>query len=81
MDRTLQLSERGHAFAELNHLLTSSEQGTGHLALVSGPISSGKTELLHTFAENAVSNGALFLSATGSQMEQNIPLGVVTQLF
>lgn len=68
-------------FAELNRLLTSSERSSGHVALASGPIGSGKTELLHTFADRAVSNGAIFLSATGSHMEQDIPLGVVTQLF
>ncbi|MDX3233701.1 AAA family ATPase [Streptomyces sp. ME19-01-6] len=77
----MQLSERGHAFAELNHMLMSSEKGTGHLALVSGPTSSGKTEIIHTFAKDAIDNGALFLSATGSQTEKRIPLGVVTQLF
>ncbi|NEB41121.1 LuxR family transcriptional regulator [Streptomyces sp. SID14515] len=77
----MQLIERGHAFAELHRLLTPIERGTGHVALVSGAIGSGKTELLHTFAEHALDNGAVYLSATGSHMEQDIPLGVVKQLF
>ncbi|MFJ9841588.1 AAA family ATPase [Kitasatospora sp. NPDC101155] len=77
----MQLIERGSVFAELNRLLTSSRKGTGHAAVLSGPISSGKTELLNMLAEHAVGNDVLFLSAIGSRMEQDIPLGVVTQLF
>lgn len=51
------------------------------MAVLSGPICSGKTDLLNMLAEHAVGNDALFLSAIGSRMEQDIPLGVVTQLF
>ncbi|MFE7563334.1 AAA family ATPase [Kitasatospora sp. NPDC057500] len=77
----MQLIERGSVLAELNRLLSSSRRGTGHAVVLSGPISSGKTGLLNALAEQLAGSDVLFLSAVGSRMEQEIPLGVVTQLF
>lgn len=77
----LELTERDAPFVELHHLLKRSMAGQFSVALVSGPLSSGKTTLLHTFAEYAERRGAAVLSANASRAEQSMFLGVLEQIF
>lgn len=51
------------------------------MALVSGGLASGKTELLNYFADQAAERGAIVLRATGSKTEQALPMGAMSQLF
>lgn len=51
------------------------------MALVSGPVAGGRTELLKTFAEKAAAQGALVLEACGTARESELPFGVLHQLF
>lgn len=74
------LIERDEALASLEELLSSAAMGRGRVALVSGTMATGKSELLHTFAEQAIELGALAITATGSHLERDLPLSVLGQL-
>ncbi|MFV2022386.1 AAA family ATPase [Micromonospora sp. LOL_023] len=74
------LVERNGELSSLTDLLAESAAGRGRVALIRGGPATGKTELLHAFAERAVATGALVLSATGARAERELPLGVVWQL-
>jgi len=50
------------------------------VAVISGPVASGKTTLLRAFAERAEVNGATILSAVASRAERNLPLSILDQL-
>lgn len=54
--------------------------GTGRIAVISGPVASGKTALLHRVLELTADTGPYLLSAVTSPAEQAIPFGVVEQL-
>jgi DNA-binding CsgD family transcriptional regulator len=75
------LVERDDELAVLDRLLADCMRSRGQVALISGSVASGKTELLHGFAERATQAGAVLLSATGSRAEKNLKFGVVRQLF
>ncbi|GLY52968.1 LuxR family transcriptional regulator [Lentzea sp. NBRC 102530] len=72
------LVERDGHWAALDALLADSLSGSGKVALLTGPVASGKTELLHAFGEAC---GVLFVKATCSAFERDLPLGVVSQVF
>lgn len=74
------LVEREEQLAELRTVLAHAAHGRGSVAVVSGPVACGKTELLHAFAEQAADSGALLATASASAAEQALPLGVLTQL-
>lgn len=74
------LVERDEASAALNTLLADAVAGKGRVALVTGTVATGKSELLHVFAEQAIDLGALAVTATGSRVERDLPLGVLGQL-
>ncbi|WP_307825187.1 AAA family ATPase [Streptomyces sp. M2CJ-2] len=57
------------------------ERERGHVALVTGTVGSGKTQLLEAFGTWAVGAGGRMLRATGSTAENGLPLGVIGQLF
>ncbi|MFC4588570.1 helix-turn-helix transcriptional regulator [Sphaerisporangium corydalis] len=76
----MSLIERQEALASLEGLLASAIMGKGRVALVSGTVATGKSELLHSFAEQAAELGALPITATGSLAERDLPLGVIGQL-
>ncbi|WP_165986550.1 LuxR family transcriptional regulator [Streptomyces sp. YIM 98790] len=78
---TTGLAERDAAFEQLDQALALSTQGQCSVAVVSGPLASGKTALLHAFSEYAAESGATVLSASASRAEQSFPLGVLEQLF
>jgi len=72
------LIERDDQWAALETLLTDSLSGSGRVALLTGPVASGKTELLHAFGEAC---GVNFVKATCSAFERDLPFGVVGQIF
>ncbi|MFC9247834.1 AAA family ATPase [Streptomyces sp. NPDC057136] len=73
--------ERCSEMGRLQDIIKQCDQGKSHVVLVTGAVASGKTELLHQFAEEAVASGALLLTATSSHAERTLPLGVIGQLF
>ncbi|MFC7387894.1 helix-turn-helix transcriptional regulator [Sphaerisporangium rhizosphaerae] len=76
----MSLIERQEALTSLEGLLASAIMGKGRVALVSGTVATGKSDLLHSFAEQAAELGALPITATGSLAERDLPLGVLGQL-
>jgi DNA-binding CsgD family transcriptional regulator/tetratricopeptide (TPR) repeat protein len=74
------LVEREKEISALTGLLDEALSGSGGVAVVTGPVASGKTALLLELAERTVSAGGTFLSATGSRAERALPLGLVSQL-
>ncbi|MEV6982021.1 AAA family ATPase [Sphaerisporangium sp. NPDC051017] len=76
----MSLIERQEALASLEGLLASAINGKGRVALMSGTVATGKSELLHSFAEHAAELGALPVTATGSLAERDMQLGVLGQL-
>ncbi|MEU6950282.1 AAA family ATPase [Streptomyces sp. NPDC046316] len=75
------LIERGEQLAQLRRNLHSCEKHRmGHVALVTGPVGMGKTQLLETFGKWAAATGARVLTAAGSRAEQGLPFGVLGQL-
>src|SRR5688572_17254927 len=76
----MSLVDRAEALSSLKGLLANAVMGRGRIALVSGAVASGKSALLHTFAEQAIELGALAVTAIGSRMETDLPFGVVGQL-
>ena len=75
------LVERENEVAMLERLAADGQPGRGKTALVSGPVMTGKTALLHDFAVRARQAGAILLSAAASPAEQAVPLGVMSELF
>jgi DNA-binding CsgD family transcriptional regulator len=75
-----ELVERDHQLRVLEDLLICCGKGGGGAARVSGPVASGKTELVQCFVGHATDAGARVLTAVGSRAEQMLPLGVVGQL-
>ncbi|WP_406205819.1 AAA family ATPase [Kitasatospora sp. NBC_01560] len=72
--------ERDRELGELGRLLDETLRGTGGLAIVTGPVASGRTALLRVLGDRTVAAGGTFLGATGSQAEQALPLGLVSHL-
>jgi DNA-binding CsgD family transcriptional regulator len=79
--RATSLVERDREIAVLNTLLSSCARGEGTVAVIRGPVASGKTALLRAFAQDATSAGAIFLTAVASQAERGLSLGILNQLF
>lgn len=61
--------------------LADCRAGHGHTVLVTASAGMGKTALLDLSAEWAADEGFQVLRACGGQFEENIPFGVVRQLF
>ncbi|QFY07522.1 AAA family ATPase [Nonomuraea phyllanthi] len=76
----MDLIERDEARASLDGLLADAANGRGRVALVTGTVATGKSELLLMLAERAIDLGALAITATGSSAERDLPLGVLSQL-
>lgn len=68
------------ALNKLMGLLSDCLEGGGGLAVVTGGLGSGKTELLRQCADRAVEAGALVLSASAVWSEQSLAGGVLEQL-
>ena len=71
------LIERDAQWARLTALLSDAVAGSGRVVLVTGPVASGKTELVHRFGELC---GERFVNATCSVFERDLPFGVAGQL-
>jgi DNA-binding CsgD family transcriptional regulator len=74
------LTERDRQLNCLRELLAESARGSGRIAIVSGPVGTGKTALLHVFSEYVTDFGGRSLTAVGSRAEQTVPLGLLRQL-
>lgn len=75
------LVERDHELEILGRLAAAGEwSGRKCVAVVRGPVGSGKTALLHKLAES-LDDTTLLLFATGSRSEHDLAFGVVDQLF
>ncbi len=75
------LVERAEELRTLEGLYSADQRGTGKVALIEGAAGTGKTTLLHTFADRAVASGAVFLCASASSAERSLPLSAVSQFF
>lgn len=75
------LIERDEVFDGLGRLFAGAVDRRGRLALVRGPMGSGKSEVLLGFLESVQQSPALVLSATACHRESTLPFGVLTQLF
>ncbi|GGN50098.1 DNA-binding CsgD family transcriptional regulator [Actinoplanes campanulatus] len=76
----MELVERDAATAVLDGMLAAAVAGKGRVAMVTGSVATGKTELLNTFAERVLDLNGLAITAVGSRAERNLPLGVFGQL-
>lgn len=74
------LVERDDALAALDSLLAAAVAGKGRVAMVSGAVATGKTELLTMFGERVVDLNGLAITAVGSRAERGLQLGVFGQL-
>jgi DNA-binding CsgD family transcriptional regulator len=72
---------RDDELVALDVLLRECGQGKALVAVIRGPVASGKTTLLQAFARRAVPTGAVFLGAVASRAERWLPLGILVQLF
>ncbi|MFE9107983.1 helix-turn-helix transcriptional regulator [Actinomadura geliboluensis] len=77
----MRLVGRKEEFAVLEKIFIDCQSGRSRVAVISGRVATGKSALLHTFADWAVESGALFLGATASRSERDAPNGVLEQLF
>jgi DNA-binding CsgD family transcriptional regulator len=75
------LVDKDGEIAALGALLGDCARGKGSVAVIRGPVATGKTTLLHAMAEQAVAAGAIVLGAVASRAERGLPLGVLDQLF
>jgi DNA-binding CsgD family transcriptional regulator/type II secretory pathway predicted ATPase ExeA len=75
------LAGRDEEIQALDALFHDCAAGRGLVAVIRGPVASGKTTLLRALAERAVAAGAIFLSAVASRAERGLQLGVLDQLF
>ncbi len=75
------LLERGHELASLAGLGTAARDGEGRIGLIEGPAGIGKTRLLAEGRRCAEEEGFQVLAARGSELERELPFGVVRQLF
>ncbi|NML53639.1 AAA family ATPase [Streptomyces sp. R302] len=73
--------EREEQLSVLRRLLAEALRRNSRIAVVSGGIGQGKTELLAAFTEEARLTDVVHLSATASRMERHVPFGVLAQLF
>lgn len=71
---------REEEVAALDALFRDCQQGRGAVAVIRGPVASGKTTLLQAFAEQAVASDAIVLSAVAARVERDLPFGVLGQL-
>ncbi|WP_410671441.1 AAA family ATPase [Amycolatopsis sp. cmx-4-68] len=64
----------------LGEIYDGVREGRGRVALVGGPVASGKTTLLGRLADRALESGAVVLQAIATEPERTLPYGVVGQL-
>ncbi|WP_239405709.1 LuxR family transcriptional regulator [Frankia sp. Cj3] len=74
------LVERDAEEKTLAQVYSECSPGRARLVTIGGPLASGKTALLESFAHDAVDADVTVLSATASSFERFQPLGVMDQL-
>ncbi|MET7655663.1 ATP-binding protein, partial [Streptomyces sp. NPDC005486] len=74
------LVEREEHLGRLHRVQEAALAGRGRTALVEGPSATGKTELLHAFADRAEAAGFQLLHAICSRPERTRAHAVVNQL-
>ncbi|MEO6086864.1 MAG: AAA family ATPase [Umezawaea sp.] len=74
------LIEREGQLASLASLAAQCASGRGRVVLVTGPVASGKSELLDVVAERGTRSGFRVVNLTCSASESDLPFGVVSQL-
>jgi DNA-binding CsgD family transcriptional regulator len=77
----MMLPGRDEEIVTLDALFRDCVSGRGGVAVIRGPVTSGKTTLLEAFAEWTVAAGADSLGAVASRAERGLPFGVLDQLF
>ncbi|MEU2425691.1 AAA family ATPase [Streptomyces sp. NPDC007851] len=75
------LVERDHGVELLDLMFRDCNDGQGGILLVSGPAATGKSELLHSFAEKLLQANVRVMSATAARSEQALRFAVLAQLF
>jgi DNA-binding CsgD family transcriptional regulator len=75
------LLERDRELGVLEDLIQGALEGRHGLALIEGPAGIGKSRLLAATREAAKGAGFRVLAARGSDLERELPFGVVRQLF
>jgi DNA-binding CsgD family transcriptional regulator len=73
------LIERGQELEFLGDLLRQAIAGAGKVALVTGVVAVGKTELVVNFARSAAARGVRVLHIGGSEFERGTPYGLIAQ--
>ena len=69
-----------HKLSLLAAMLDDCVAGRGTAAVISGPVSCGKSRLLNAFSDTVGKSGGIVLRATASEAEQSLPLGIIDQL-
>jgi DNA-binding CsgD family transcriptional regulator len=77
----MMLVGRDEEIEALDALFRDCVAGRGLVAVIRGPVASGKTTLLRALAEQAAAVGATFLGAVASRAERGLTLGILDQLF
>lgn len=74
------LAGREEQMLALGGILRECGQGNGIIAVIRGPVGSGKSSVLQAIARKAAATGAICLGAVGSRSERELPLGILNQL-
>ncbi|MBP5941427.1 ATP-binding protein [Streptomyces sp. LBUM 1476] len=75
------VASREAAMSALWEVMRTPVEEGGRVAAVQGPPGVGKTYLVERFARKARAEGAVVRQAAGTQTGQDVPLGLVDQLF
>jgi len=75
------LFERGEALSRLSALYAECGEGQERVAVITGAVGTGKTEIIRTFAGDATADGAVYCDAIASATERTLQFGVLGQLF
>src|SRR5215211_7741721 len=75
------LLEREHELSALEGWLSAGDRRRSGVVLVEGPAGIGKSRLIAELRSRARSAGATVLAAHGSDLERDLPFGLVRQLF
>lgn len=74
------LVERDEEEKTLAQILSECSSGRCRIVAIGGPLASGKTALMESFARDAADAGATVIEATASSSERDQPLGIMDQL-
>ena len=74
------LLEREHELASLTARADATGRGEGALAVIAGAAGTGKSTLLAKAMHHARESGLAVCRARGSELEQELPFGVMRQL-